>query len=116
MPAGTYDKFTIEQGATFSHTLTWKDSSGDAIDLTGYTARMKVRGDTDTGTEIIEMTTENGGITLGGVAGTVALLMTAVETAAMDFTTGVYDLELVSGVLVTRLLQGKIKFDANVTV
>ena len=30
--------FTIDQGTTFSSTVTVKDSTGSALDLTGYTA------------------------------------------------------------------------------
>ena len=42
MSAGAYD-ITCEQGATFSRTLTVKDSSGAVRDLSTYTARMQVR-------------------------------------------------------------------------
>lgn len=115
MPAGTYDKFIIEQGSTFSHTLTWKDSAGVAIDLTGYTARMTIREDTVDETEIISLTTENSRITLGGVAGTIALTITAADTDALEFTDALYDLELVSGSTVTRLIQGRVRFSKAVT-
>ena len=42
MAAGLYD-ITIEQGATFQMNLTWKDSTGSPVNITGYTARMQVR-------------------------------------------------------------------------
>ena len=42
MAAAQYD-ILIEQGATFSRTFVWKDSSEVAVDLTGYTARMQIR-------------------------------------------------------------------------
>lgn len=116
MPAGTYDKFIIEQGATFDNTITWQDQNGDPIDNSGYTARMKVRADDDEGTEIIELTTENSRIVLGGSNGEIQLIISASDTAGLtEFETGVYDLELVNGSTVTRLIQGKIRFDKNVT-
>ena len=111
---GVYD-FCIYQGATFNPTLTWKDENGTAINLTGYTARMQARvkiTDTD---PFINLTTENGGITLGGAAGTVALYISAEDTADIA-DSGVYDLELVSsGGEVNRLLMGNITLSKNVT-
>jgi glycosyltransferase involved in cell wall biosynthesis len=44
MPAGKYT-FIIEQGTTHEFTIVKKDSNGDAVDLTGYTARMQIRPD-----------------------------------------------------------------------
>lgn len=110
---GIYD-MTCQQGATFTKSITWKDSAGDPVDLTGYTARMQVRADPDTA-EILELTT-SGGITLGGVAGTIALLASAATTAALAPGIYRYDLELVSGAgVVTRLLQGRFIVDAEIT-
>ncbi len=115
MTAGTYT-VTIEQGASFSLPLTWKDPLGTAIDLTGYTARMHVREDVESSTAFITLTTENGGIALGGTAGTITLSMTAAATAALTQSKGVYDLELVSGGgSVTRLLEGIVHIRREVT-
>ena len=44
MAAGKYN-FTIEQGTTIRLELQYKDSSGSAIDLTGYSGRMQIRPD-----------------------------------------------------------------------
>ena len=113
MPAGTHN-FTIEQGATFSRTLTWTDEDGAAIDLTGYSARMKVKYHRRDQTALLELTNGDG-ITLGGAAGTIIITISAADTAAIDWTEAVYDLELVSGAVVTRLLQGTITVDQEVT-
>ena len=106
----------IEQGTTFNPVLTYQDADANLIDLTGYTARMKIK-DARTDTAALEeITTENGGITLGGVAGTIALLFTDTETTAMTWETGVYDLEIISGSnIVTRLLQGTVTVSPEVT-
>ena len=45
--------FTIDQGATFSSTVTVKDSTGSPLDLTGYTARNMVLGYASTRTRQI---------------------------------------------------------------
>jgi len=106
----------IEQGATFNPVLTYQDADGNIIDLTSFTARMKIKDSRSDATALEELTTENGGITLGGVAGTIALLFDDAATAAMTWESGVYDLELISGSsIVTRLLQGVVTVSAEVT-
>lgn len=106
---------TIEQGATFDPVMTWKDENGTPIDLTGYTARMHIREDIDDATYIRESTTANGEIVLGGIAGTITFAISAEATAALTFDTGVYDLELVNGNDVTRLLRGDVTLSKEVT-
>lgn len=123
----------VRQGQTFSHVHT-HTSGGSAVDLTGYTARMAVRkrfggarwAYLSTGADA-----DGGTITLGGGAGTITIAMTATETDALA--TGVdlaglkagivvkwieqfvYDLEIVSGETVTRVLEGVIEFHHGVT-
>ena len=112
--AGVHN-FLCEQGATFSRVITYQGSEGAPVNLTGYTARMQVRATTEDAAVLLSLTTENGGIALGGAAGTVTLLATATQTAAMPSGELVYDIELVSGAVVTRLLQGCFVVDAEVT-
>lgn len=112
--AGTYD-MTMEQGATFARVITYQDSTGSLVSLTGYTARMQVRSIITSASTLLSLTTENGGITLGGSAGTITLAATATTTAAIAAGVYVYDLELISGATVYRLLQGSFTVDAEVT-
>ena len=106
----------IEQGTTFNPVLTYADAAGTAIDLTGYTARMQIRLKRTSTAFLHELTTEGVGITLGGVAGTIALLISATDTTAFTFTTAVYDLELITaGGIVTRLLQGSVTLSTEAT-
>lgn len=115
MPAGKHDIY-IEQGATWSLPLVWKTAEGVPIDVTGYTARMHMRKKVTDAEIVLDLTTENSRITLGGVAGTINLSLTAADTAALT-TSGVYDLEMISGdgVTVTRLLEGKYALSVEVT-
>lgn len=113
-------KFTIYQGATFRKRLRWSDkATGTPIDLTGCTARMQVRAETGSSTVLLELTTENGGITLGGTAGTIDLYVGATATAALGWEGGVFDLEIIHpGALpddVTRLAQGTVSVSPEVT-
>ena len=114
MAAGTLD-FTIEQGATFNLLLTWKINDV-AVNLTNWTARLQARVDVEDTETVLTLTTENGGITLGGALGTISLDRTATQTALLPAGTYVYDLELISGVgAVTRLVQGELDISAEVT-
>ena len=115
MTAAVYNLY-IEQGATFQKTLTWKDSSGNPINLTGYTARMQFRRSAASADVLYSATTTNGKITLGGVAGTVALVLPAADTELFDFGCAVYDLEVESsGGTVYRLLEGGVEVSLEVT-
>jgi len=111
-PAGTYN-IICDQGATLQRQITWKDSAGAPINLSTYSARMQVRPTTDSTTVTLELTTANGRLTLGGAAGTIDMLVLA---SAMTMTGEfVYDLELVTGTTVTRLLQGYFNVRPEVT-
>lgn len=109
----TYPIF-IKQGATFQITITW-EVGGALVDITGYTARLQARTSIAVTTTFISLT-DGAGLTLGGVAGTIIVDLTAAETAAITETIGVYDLELESpGGTVTRLLQGSVTINQEVT-
>ncbi len=112
--AGTHD-IVCDQGATFSRVFTWQDSVGLPVNLTGYTARMQVRATIDAASTLLSFTTENGGITLGAAAGTITVTATAATTAAVSAGCYVYDLELINGATVYRLVQGQFTVDGEVT-
>lgn len=115
MTAAQHD-IAIEQGATFRLNLVWKDSNDVPVDLTGYIARMQVRGSFSDANIQLNLTTENGAIVLGGAAGTIAVTAAATFTDDIKIRAGVYDLELqASDGTVTRLVQGKVKISPEVT-
>ena len=116
MAAGRYD-IMIEQGATFSLPISYKDSTGSVVDLVagdGYTARMMIK-ESAGGTAIISLTSSSG-ITLASSGNNIVIEISATDTAAMDFDNAVYDLEIVSGTEVTRVLEGKVKLSREITV
>lgn len=114
--SGKYN-ITIEQGATWSQSFQYKDSSGVAIPLTGYTARMQCRATKESASTVINLTTENGGITITPATGTVVCTLSATATAALTAgELGLYDLEIVStGGVVTRLIEGRITVSREIT-
>ena len=90
-PAGLYN-IIADQGATLSRTVTWKDSAKNPINITGYTARMHVRELVTSASTVLELTTENNRITLGGTAGTITLTVSAPKLVLMgDFNITVDD-------------------------
>lgn len=56
---------------------------------------MQVRSEVSSPNVLLELTTENGGITLGGALGTVDLYIPASTTTAITWEDGVYDIEFV---------------------
>lgn len=86
------------------------------LDLTGYSARMQVRSSVGSDTVLLELTTEDGGIVIDALTGTIELRVDAVASAAITWTQGVYDLELVdTDGFTTRLAQGSVNVDREVT-
>ena len=110
----------ILQGSTFNELVTYQTGATTAtavpVNLTGCTARMQARPTLESSTVLLNLTTENGGIVLGGVAGTIRLQLSATATAAIPWKQAVYDLELVfADGTVTRKLAGSISVSPEVT-
>lgn len=117
MPAAKKN-LTIEQRATFTHRLTWKDAKGKPINLTGCLARMQVRPSYDSTEVLVELSTENGRIILTPLAGVIELRIAANDTDSLSFDSAVYDLKVeFPGTPSTeiRLLEGQIKVSPGVT-
>ena len=120
MAAGKYN-FTIEQGTTFTRTFKYKDADGNPFDLNGYDVRMQIRHSHSSLAPLDTFDNNgNGGFELsipagGSVKNQIALTITATQTAAFTFDQALYDIEIESGSIVTRLLQGKIKLSPEVT-
>lgn len=109
MPALIYP-ITIEQGATWLFSMVWKDGDGEPIDITGYSAGLRIRPFHSSTTILLWLTSEpGGGIVLGGVAGSIDIEATDEQTAAITGERGVYTLNLISETgEVLRMLQGPV--------
>ena len=121
MAAGRYDT-VIEQGATFSRVITWKDSSGVGINLTGYTVAGKVK-KTPESPPLFSFS-----VTVadqGTFPGKFTISLTATQTAALPTRPSVgavrevlplaYDIEASTGGIVTRILEGVLSNSSEVT-
>jgi len=87
----------------------------DPVTLTGYTAKMQIR-TTLTADVLLELTDANSKIILDNTNKTIAINITAVETAAFTFGTAIYSLELTDGSgVVTQLATGTLTLVKEVT-
>lgn len=103
---------TIDQGATFTSDVTVKDANGNPFNLAGYTARAKLaKGYASTRTRQDFTTT----IASDAASGVVTLSLTATQTTALEDTRYVYDLEIQTGDVVTRVIEGVINVRPQVT-
>lgn len=127
MSAGKYS-FTIEQGATLTMEVQYKDPSNNPIDLTSYHGRMLIRSsyaDNDPTTYAILSSSkwaDGTGLDFSGSNGTtpiqsgsIGIYISAASSSAFRFDIARYDLEIYSGSSVTRLLEGTIKLSKEVT-
>lgn len=128
MSAAIYN-ITIEQGANYMLDFLLTNSLGAPINLTGRTARMQVRETLTSKTPLLNLTTENSGITLGGQSGRVLLTATSEQTRTIKYNPAllswqdgkeganyIYDLEVIGpNAKVRRLLQGSVFFVPEVT-
>lgn len=88
----------------------------EPVNLAGYTARMQIRGKLTDTTVIKELTTANSGIVIDNTLKTITVKIPASETTALDFSTAVYSLELVSsGGEVFQMLTGNLTLVKEVT-
>jgi hypothetical protein len=106
--------FLCPQGSTFNKTVTYK-VGGVAVNLGGYSSKLQVR-ETHYDPDTIVSLTSGSGITLGGSAGTIGILISASTTAAFAPGNWVYDLEIQSsGGIVDRILEGSFIVSPEVT-
>lgn len=133
MAAGIYD-FIIEQGSTVDFELQYKDSNGSPINLTGCWGAMQIRSNyaDNKPTTHITLTTDlnidKTGLSFSGsvsnppvppTSGTIGIYIAACSSSLFNFNNARYDLEIYSGdpscPVVTRLLQGQIQINKEVT-
>lgn len=111
MRAAVYN-LVFDEGADLPLNIVWRDDSNTLIDLTGYSARMKLKNTID-GDIVIDWSNY---LTLGGTNGTIDLNVPASATIDIGFLDGVYDLEVESSNgAVYKVLRGKVLINPEVT-
>lgn len=127
MSAGIYN-FTIEQGTTVDFEIQYTDVNDLPINLRGYSGRMQIKSGFAndkpvTYTSLSSSRYPDGtGLNFSGSSGTkpvasgsIGIYISAVSSSAYTFAKAKYDLELVSGSTVTRILEGTITLSKEVT-
>ena len=115
MAAATLD-LIIDKGSTYKKTFTYQTANRTPIDLTGYTARMQARKSYNSTNAIIDLTTENGGISIIALEGKISLYISSIETSAIGEASGVYDLELIApNGDISKFIRGTVRFPEEVT-
>lgn len=117
MPAAKVNLPVIEQGATYRHTLYWKNTATNTpIDLTGCAVRMQIRTAADSPTVICELSTANGRIIVASLLGQIDLFIPSATTKAIKPITAVYDLQVTfANGDVVRLIEGNVVIKIEVT-
>lgn len=126
MAAGKYS-FTLEQGSTFERQLTYQDSNGVPIDLTGYSARMQIRPSPGSPTLYLTLSSslrsDGTGLNMNGLtgmnpttSGTIGIVISAATSSLLTFDEAAYDLEIYSASYASRIIEGKVKLSKEVTI
>jgi hypothetical protein len=125
MPAGKYS-FVIEQGATTTFEVQYKDSTNTPVDLSGYGARMQIRPTVDSNSIILSLSSslqpDGTGLNMSGsngstplASGSIGVYISAYSSSLLSFNEAAYDLEIYYGGTVSRILQGCVKLSKEVT-
>jgi len=122
MAAGKYN-FTIEQGATVDFEIVYRDSDNQPIDVDNYSGRMQIKDKPGGGVTHITLTnalaTDGTGLDFtDGEQGKIKVFISAYSSSLLDFNKASYDLEIATNdtyEVVTRLLQGTVTLDKEVT-
>jgi len=128
MSAGKYS-FIIEQGATLSFELQYKDGTGQPISLSGYSGRMQIRPTVDSSEVYLTLSSslnpDKTGLNFSGsngttppTSGSIGVYISSTTSSLLSFNQAVYDLEIYSSAtppVVTRLIEGNIRLSKEVT-
>jgi len=105
-----YANLTIDQGSNFSSTVTVEDQDGLTFNLTSYTARGQIRKSYSSTSYTPFATTIP-----SPSSGKIEISLTSTQTAALKPGRYVYDIEIVQGNLVNRVIEGQIEVTPRVT-
>jgi hypothetical protein len=102
MPVSNFSRtsngdITVRQGTTIEWAYAPKDATGQPINLAGWSARMQVRTSPDAKAAVLELSTDNGKVTVDG--NQFKNKLAPVDTSSVRITgealEGVYDYEIV---------------------
>ena len=101
----------IDQGATFTTTVTVTDANGDAVNLSGYSVAAQIR------KTFLSSTATSFTATISNASsGEITISLTPTQTAALEAGRFVYDVVITaSGGTKTRVVEGQVTVNPSVT-
>ena len=107
----------VDQNATFTFTIEYKDNNDSPIVLTNCSAKMQVR-DTKGGSKLaFTLTSPTGGISIDPTLGKLTIKMTPTQTNKLFYPKSSYDVMLTdSNSNKIKLLEGFITLSRSVTI
>ena len=101
----------IDQGATFTTTVTVTDANGDAVNLSGYSVAAQIR------KSFLSSTATAFTATISNAsAGEITISLSPTQTAALEAGRFVYDVLITaSGGTKTRVVEGQVTVNPSVT-
>lgn len=105
-----------QKTATFTKKFTLNNSDMCPYDLTGFSAKMQVRQNYNKDL-VVELSTVNGKIAVGGEEGTIILTISSAETATLPAGSFMYDLYITNSEgITTKLFEGEFIIYPSITV
>ncbi len=115
MSAAAIYKISYSQGTTLVLTMELSNDDNSLVDFTGFSAEMRIGVKRGSSTVLVNPTTDNTQIVLGGALGTIDIQVSPEIMEVLSPKTYVYDLTLTSpSGIVTRLLEGTVVVNAKV--
>ena len=109
----TISNIFIDSGADYTTTVTVTDSSGSALDLTGYTAAAQIRKTYESSSATVAFTVA---FNSDRTTGKIDISLTGAQTAPIAQGRYVYDVLITSGASAkTRVVEGIATFNPRVT-
>ena len=101
----------IDQGATFTTTVTVSDSNGDAVNLSGYSVAAQIRK-----SHLSSTSTAFTASISNASAGEITISLTDSQTTSLEAGRYVYDVLITaSGGTTTRVVEGQVTVNPSVT-
>ena len=118
MYPGKYN-LIVYQGSLFNRTFLLRDEDDAIVDISAYDARMQIRYSVDSTSALLDISSEDVSpmIVVTGSSGKIEINLTPTVTTALNFLTGVWDLEIYNstGSAIYRVLEGIVRLSKEVT-
>lgn len=111
--------YNIIQGDSWNIQLTYTDSSGSAINLTGYSVLMEVRDEPGgkilcASASVSTSASAGDGVTIDRANGKITILLSGTKTKKFNYPKSAYQIQITNGTNTYTLLKGWFIVDAGV--